>query len=101
MTLQVWFAAALLLFLNLIAFAVQGLDKHFAKRGARRIPERRLLWFGAMLAAPGMWLGMRTFRHKTRKSSFLAYAWMVTVLNLALAYGLFELWRADWLTFRS
>jgi len=99
-TLQVWFAAAVVLALNLLAFAAQGVDKQLAKRGARRISERRLLWFGALLGAPGMWLGMQTFRHKTSKSSFRAYAWLVTAINLALAYGLFELWRSGWLAFR-
>ena len=59
MTLEIWFAAALLLTLNLVAFLAQGIDKRLARNGSRRIPEKRLLWLGVPLAAPGMWLGMR------------------------------------------
>lgn len=81
------FAFAVLALLNFTAFAVQGFDKWFARRSSSRIRESTLLWLGVPLAAPGMWLGMLTFRHKTRKASFLAMAWMVTIVNLAL-FGL-------------
>lgn len=101
MTLEIWFASALLLALNLIAFVAQGLDKHLARRGASRISEKRLLWLGVPLAAPGMWLGMRTFRHKTSKPSFLALAGLVTIANAALLWGVYELWSSEWLTFRA
>jgi uncharacterized membrane protein YsdA (DUF1294 family) len=100
-TLRIGFAAALLVTLNLVAFAAQGIDKQLAKRGARRIPEKRLLWLGVPLAAPGMWLGMHVFRHKTSKPSFLALAAFVTLVNLALAWGVYEAWDRGWLAFRS
>ncbi len=101
MTLRIGFAIALLLALNVLAFLAQGLDKQLARRGSRRIPESRLLWLGVPLAAPGMWLGMRVFRHKTSKPSFLALAAFVTLVNLALAWGVWEAWDRGWLAFRS
>ena len=75
---------ALVALTNLIAFAAQGIDKWRARAGSRRIPEARLLGWGVPFAAPGMWLGMRVFHHKTSKPSFLVLAWMVTLVNLLL-----------------
>ena len=59
-------------------------DKRAAKRHARRIPERTLLWCGALGGALGMWLTMRYIRHKTKKKRFmvglpLLFAWHVLV----------------------
>lgn len=101
MTLEIWFVAALLLAVNITAFFAQGLDKHFARSGARRIRERTLLLLGLPLAAPGMWLGMRAFHHKTNKPSFLGLAVLVTAINLLALWGLYELWARDWLDFRG
>jgi uncharacterized membrane protein YsdA (DUF1294 family) len=73
---------------NLVAFAAQGLDKRKASRGDFRIPEQTLLLLGLPLAAPGMLAGMRLFRHKTRKRSFLVKAVLVVFANLLIAAGL-------------
>ncbi len=100
MTLKIWFAAALFLALNLAAFSAQGLDKLFARRGAWRISEKTLLGLGLPLAAPGMWLGMRVFHHKTKKPTFVAFAALVTVINLLALWGLYELWSRGWLDFQ-
>jgi uncharacterized membrane protein YsdA (DUF1294 family) len=82
---------------NLLAFFAQGLDKWRAKRRAARTSERTLLLLGLPLAAPGMWLGMRAFRHKTSKRSFLLAAWLVTGLNLGLLWLLIEAGRRGWI----
>lgn len=81
---------------NLVAFFAQGLDKWRARRSATRTPERTLLVLGLPLAAAGMWLGMRVFRHKTSKPSFLIGAWLITLFNLALAWALYLAWERDW-----
>ena len=47
-----------------------GLDKHRAKTGAWRIPERRLFLFALLGGGPGGFLGMLAFRHKTRHLTF-------------------------------
>lgn len=51
---------------NLCGFAVMGLDKAKAKRGAWRIPEKTLFTVALLGGGIGVWLGMNTFRHKTK-----------------------------------
>ncbi len=101
MTLEIWFVAAFLLSVNLLAFLAQGLDKRLAKSGGRRISEKTLLSLGLPLAAPGMWFGMRTFHHKTSKPGFLALAVLVTAVNALILWGLYELWSREWLDFHG
>jgi len=79
-------AIALLLVANLAAFVAQGWDKRLARTNAKsRTPERTLLLLGLPLAAPGMLLGMRVFRHKTQKRSFQLKAALVVFANLLIA----------------
>lgn len=84
----------LLLFLawNLTSFLVFGWDKWRARRRGRRVPERRLLLLAFLLGAPGAWLGVRTFRHKTGKMAFLAWLRVALGFNLALLAA-FLWWR--------
>ncbi|MGM9906138.1 DUF1294 domain-containing protein [Lactobacillus sp.] len=58
-----------LLLINLIAFALYGIDKAKARMHAWRIPERLLLTC-SLLAPAGSGLGMLLFHHKVRKSYF-------------------------------
>ena len=60
------FLAYFALAMNIIAFVMMGLDKSFAKRGARRIPEKTLFATAALLGGIGGTLGMFVFHHKTR-----------------------------------
>jgi len=79
-------AVALLFITNLAAFVAQWWDKRLARTNARsRTPERTLLLLGLPLAAPGMLLGMRVFRHKTQKRSFQLKAALVVFANLLIA----------------
>lgn len=83
---------ALLLLVNAAAFVAMGYDKWRAGRGARRVPEARLIlpvWFGG---APGMWLAMRTFRHKTQKRSFQVRVWVAVAGSLVLWAVALALW---------
>ncbi len=78
--------AALLYYLagiNVLAFLTFGWDKWAARRSARRVPEARLLLLAALMGAPGAWLGVNVFRHKTVKSSFRLRLVLVTLLNAA------------------
>ena len=74
-----------LLAANLVAFCAFGLDKWFARRGSRRISERRLLLLALCCGGLGAWLGAKTFRHKTRKPSFLWRLYLALAINVLAA----------------
>jgi uncharacterized membrane protein YsdA (DUF1294 family) len=63
------FAAALWV-MNIVTFALFGLDKWKAVHQRWRIPEIVLLGFAALGGALGGLLGMYVFHHKTRKRQF-------------------------------
>lgn len=52
--------------MNLLAFALMGIDKMKAKSGAWRIPEKTLFLVTALFGGLGGTLGMKVFRHKTK-----------------------------------
>lgn len=59
-------ALAVLAVMNVLAFALMGIDKLKARRGAWRIPEKTLFLVTALFGGLGGTLGMRFFRHKTK-----------------------------------
>lgn len=58
-----------LFILNLISFALFGIDKAKAKMNAWRISEKVLLTW-SLIGGVGGFIGMEFFRHKTRKPQF-------------------------------
>lgn len=56
----------LIALMSLALFAAMGIDKRRSRRGARRIPEKRLFLLALLGGAPGGTAGMLLFRHKTR-----------------------------------
>ena len=58
--------ALILVVMNLLAFALMGIDEAKAKAGAWRIPEKTLFLVTALFGGLGGTLGMSFFRHKTR-----------------------------------
>lgn len=54
------------LVMNIAAFALMGVDKARAKKGAWRIPEATLFLVTALLGGLGGTAGMLFFRHKTK-----------------------------------
>lgn len=58
--------ALILVVMNLLAFALMGIDKAKAKAGAWRIPEKTLFLVTALFGGLGGTLGMSFFRHKTK-----------------------------------
>ncbi len=59
-----------LLFINLLALMLMGVDKHRAKRHRWRIPERTLLLTAVLGGSIGGIAGMLLFRHKTKHAKF-------------------------------
>ena len=74
----------ILIVLNVVSFALFGIDKWKAGRGAWRISEGTLIGSGAICGTVGAWLGVLVFRHKTRKQSFLVKLAAATVLDVAV-----------------
>ena len=63
---MVYVIIAFLFVMNLLAFALMGIDKAKAKAGAWRIPEKTLFLVTALFGGLGGTLGMNVFRHKTK-----------------------------------
>lgn len=76
----VWLAA-----INLIAFALMGLDKWKARRDAWRIPEKALFLAALLGGALGGTVGMHLFHHKTRHWYFRFGFPVLLILQLLLA----------------
>ena len=66
---------------NLIVFFLYGLDKLFAKKGARRISEATLLLVSVLLGAFGAMFGMVIWNHKTSKLKFRFLVPLLVLLN--------------------
>lgn len=80
-----------LILMNLIAFALYGIDKRRAKQGAWRISEYTLLLVALLGGSLGALLGMRYFRHKTRHRKFRYGVPLILLLQLGFGLYLFLL----------
>lgn len=60
-----------LLIVNLIGFALMGIDKAKARKNKWRIPEKTLFFFAIIGGSIGSIAGMQVFRHKTQHNSFV------------------------------
>ena len=83
--LLVWLAAV-----NLVTFAVYGIDKAKAKRGAWRVPEKTLFLLPLLGGSLGALLGMKVFRHKTKHWYFVWGIPLILVAQIALAIWLYR-----------
>ncbi|MGG5358589.1 MULTISPECIES: DUF1294 domain-containing protein [unclassified Enterococcus] len=59
-----------LIIVNLYLFVLMGYDKHRAKTGGWRVPEKNLLFVGLIGGGLGGMAGRQFFRHKTQKKKF-------------------------------
>ena len=59
--------------LNLLSFSLMAYDKHGAKTGKRRVPEKTLFLAAACFGALGGVPGMQWCRHKTRHWYFKVF----------------------------
>ena len=72
--------------INLIAFAVFGIDKLKAVKDKWRIPEKVLFLLSIIGGSAGALLGMYTFRHKTKKPAFKFGIPAILIVQLVLLY---------------
>lgn len=71
---------------NLLGFALMGIDKHKAKKRAFRIPEAALFIIALIGGSIGSIAGMYTFRHKTRHWYFVYGMPLILVLQAVIAF---------------
>jgi len=76
--------------INLVAFALMGIDKYKAKKKAWRIPEATLFLFAIFGGSLGSTLGMLTFHHKTRHWYFLYGMPLILIVQLVILYLLWQ-----------
>ncbi len=81
---------AVLLLVNVLAFALYGIDKLKAKKGAWRIPESTLLLVAFLGGSLGALLGMELFRHKTKHAKFRILVPLFLLLHIALGVYIFK-----------
>ena len=76
--------------MNLVSFALMGIDKYNAKKKAWRIPEATLFLFAIFGGSIGSILGMFLFHHKTRHWYFLFGLPLILILQLVCIYLLWQ-----------
>lgn len=74
--------------ISLASFILFGIDKQKAKKHKWRIPEKTLLGMCLIGGFMGGFLGMQTFRHKTKHWYFYAVIVLSAVLWTFLLYNL-------------
>ncbi len=75
--------------INILTFVAFGLDKMKANYQFSRIPEKALWILCALGGSIGGLLGMKVFRHKTKKNSFQAVLLFILLVQIILISLLF------------
>jgi uncharacterized membrane protein YsdA (DUF1294 family) len=75
---------ALLVILNLISFFLMAFDKHLAKAGKRRVPEKVLFISTICFGGLGGVLGMILCRHKTKHWYFKLFFPIFLIAQIAV-----------------
>ena len=70
--------------MNLIGFALMGIDKYRAKKRSFRIPEATLFIVAIIGGSIGSTIGMYAFRHKTRHWYFVYGMPFILLLQIIL-----------------
>ena len=70
--------------INLIGFALMGIDKYKARKRAFRIPEATLFIIAVIGGSIGSIIGMYAFCHKTRHRSFVYGMPFILFVQIAL-----------------
>jgi len=77
-----------LVIINIVSFAIMGIDKSKAKRKAWRIPERILFIVAIIGGSIGSILGMYYFRHKTKHPRFVFGYWIILFIQFVIYFFL-------------
>lgn len=75
--------------LNIISLLLMLYDKRQARFAKWRVAEKTLLFLAALGGSVGIWLGMKSFRHKTKHKLFSQGIPLLIMLQAALLLYLF------------
>lgn len=73
-----------LIIINIIGFLSMFIDKEKAKRKQWRISEKALISIAILGGSIGTWVGMQSFRHKTKHKKFTIGIPVIIVIQLIL-----------------
>ncbi len=73
-----------LLAINISTLLITGFDKCIAGSERIRVPEAVLFFFALIGGSLGLLFGIKFFRHKTRKHSFLFYVTLLIALQIGV-----------------
>ena len=73
-----------LVIVNILGFALMGIDKKKAEKNKWRIPEKTLFIVAAIGGSVGSILGMKVFRHKTKHTKFTVGMPAILVFQLMM-----------------
>ena len=79
-----------LIVINILTFAVYGIDKWKARQGSWRISESTLLMLAVIGGTIGALLGMQVWRHKTMHLKFKYGLPLILLAQIALMYLISE-----------
>ena len=85
----IYYIIIYVVFINLLGFAIMGIDKWKAKHKKWRIPEASLFAVAVLGGSIGSIAGMYVFRHKTKHLYFVIGMPVILVLQLGLFIGLY------------
>ena len=75
---------AYLIAINIITFILYGYDKAISGGEKLRVPEYNLHTLALLGGSPSALLAQKFFRHKTIKSSFQIFYWIIVILQISL-----------------
>jgi uncharacterized membrane protein YsdA (DUF1294 family) len=76
--------------MNLVGFAMMGIDKRKAVNKLWRIPESTLFIVAIIGGSIGSIIGMRIFHHKTRKWYFVYGMPFILILQILVVIAVFK-----------
>ena len=81
------------LIMNILTFALFGIDKLKAKKDRWRISEKTLLLMGLFFGSAGQLAGMKFFHHKTQKWYFRVSGWLFLILHIVFLFIYYTKWK--------
>jgi len=79
-----------LLLINVFTLTLFGYDKDMAEKGKRRVSEKTLLTFIFLGGTLGALIGMKMYKHKSKKTSFQIKVVLTILAQIFVYYFTFK-----------